>query len=185
MINEHKTFHCTGKNITAHFTDTKKHFVMEYDTKSLVTENIQLYGNTYNGIQFQDKVAQRVADSTILSEFQNKLYKDALHGLKMYSKKELATMPERQRTAIERAHNKAQRILNLWRQTIVNKQVDDFLLALFPHSKMIKEMAECTEGYTNNDVQNEQSFTDLGIDKIQIINKLIQEKILPGTFFNL
>ena len=184
MINQHKTFTCTGKNLTAHFTDSKKHFVIEYDTPSPIMD-IQLYGNTYNGVQFQDKNAQRVADSTILSEFQNKLYKDALHGLKMYSKKDLAVMPERHRTAIERAHNKAQRVLNLWKQSIINKEVDSFLLSLFPHSKLIKKMVTQTGTYTNSEVQNDQSFSDLGINKLQIIDKLIEEKVLPGTFFNL
>lgn len=178
-----KTFHCTGKNLTVYYEDTNKHFVYDYPTSPI--ESIQMYGNQLNGVQIQDMVSTQITDSDVLSEYQNKLYKDAMHGLKHYAKKELESMSEREKTAIFRVNAKTQRVLNTWKQAIINVEVDKLLKVLFPKSKIVDQMIEQTKDKVDDHYISEFSFAELGVDRKNIISKLIKERVLPVTFYNL
>lgn len=178
-----KTFHCTGKNLTVYYEDTNKHFVYPYETSPI--ESIQLYGNQFKGIQLQDVTVPQLVESDILSDYQNKLYKDAIHGLSYYSKKDIEKMSVRERTAIFRVNAKTQRVLNAWKQTIVNMEVDGFLKTLFPKSKIVDQILEKTKTNYDDKIISDFSFAELGISKKQIINKLIQEQVLPVRFYSL
>jgi len=76
-----------------------------------------------------------------------------------------------------------QRVINRWKQEIVNEKVDGFLLRLFPKSPVVKAMVE-TKGYDDS-IKSKLSFKDLQLDQYKIAKKLVEEKLLPKNFFNL
>jgi hypothetical protein len=181
MVNKNKTVHSSGNQITVYYTDSKKHFVIPYPASPL--EKIQLFGNTVNGKSVQDQQTQIIYESDEFSPYQTKLYKEVMHGLSIYPDNQVKQMPFREKMKIINTHKRTQQVLNLWKQSIVNPAVDKFLLALFPRSKAIKAMIEETRDVTDPTVTNYQSFSDLGITKVQIARKLVEAGILPETFF--
>lgn len=182
MKKESKAFHCTENTMTVYYEDSKKHFFYEYENSPI--ENIQLHGNNFKGVQFQDDATDNIEESIILSEYQNKLYKDALHGLSNYSLSQLKVMSDVEKSKIARLHSRTNRILNTWKQTILNAEVDDFLQFLFPKSTFITALVEKTKNYTDANLKVPITLTELGINKKQIIGRLIQEKVLPLSFYN-
>lgn len=182
MPNPNRTYHCTADSMTVYYTDTQRHFVHPYESKM---DNLQLYGNSYKGVQYQDLSTSMVFESDHFSPYQNRLYKQAILGLKLYTEKELLSMSFKEKWNIERLHRKAQKILNDWKQLIIGKEVDSFLSTWFPHSRLVKGLIEKTKEYTNDSLTNYQSFSDLGISKEQIAQKLVETGILPRAFFKI
>jgi len=112
---------------------------------------------------------------------QNFLYNRALYGLSTYTTEEVVIMLPEKRKRIIRLHKKTQKILNLWKQEIVNILANKLFTDIFPEMELTKSLINFgTEGdpeYTNN-----MSFKMLKISKEQIISKLIEHKILPKNF---
>ena len=54
------------------------------------------------------------------TEHQNFLYNRALYGLSIYTPEEVVIMAPEKRKRIIQIHKKTQKILNLWKQEIVN-----------------------------------------------------------------
>lgn len=180
MTNENKTFHCTESSITVYYTDSKKHFVHPYESPM---EELQIYGNSYKGVQYQDLSQSKVFDADEFSPYQTMLYKQVLLGLKYFSDEQVRSMSFKKKLAIDKRHKRAQKVLNEWKQLIINKEVDDFLLSWFPHSKFVKNMVNNTHNYTHESVTNYQSFAELNISKKDIADKLIKVGLLPKQFF--
>lgn len=184
MANPHKTSHCNEKSITVYYTESQKHSKVPYASEKV--ETIQLYGNSSDGITYQDRKPSIVYESDVFSPYQNRLYKQALHGLAIYTDVELSKMTFRDKLKIENLHRRAQRILNEWKQSIVSTEIDKILLSMFHKSKILrKEFIEKTQNYTNNALTNYQTFAELRITRVDIARKLVDEGVLPPLFFNL
>lgn len=179
MVNQNKTAHSNSRGLTIYYTDKKTFMFFPYSSRS--TNNTQLYGSSVNNIQYQDK-SQSKYENTSLTEKQAKLYQDALHGLSIYDKVVISNMSFAEKLTIEHRYNNAQFVLNKWKQSIINNEVDVILNKLFPSSKLIQEMTGSDEYFDENLVNN-QSFAELNISKKQIIDKLIKENVLPGDFY--
>ena len=123
-------------------------------------------------------------EKDIFNTYQNKLYKSCTYGLGAYSQKELKQMSFSERLSIIGRFLKVQEILNRWKQELVSKAVNDFLSSVFYHSKSVKRLIEKSNNYTDDDLICYHSFKDLGISKLDIAKKLIQESILPKNFLN-
>lgn len=113
---------------------------------------------------------------------QNFLYNRALYGLSIYTLEEVVTMLPEKRKRIIRLYKKTQKIINLWKQEIVNILANKLFTDIFPDMEFTKCLVEYygTEGdpeYINN-----MSFKKLKISKEQVIKKLIDNKILPKNF---
>jgi hypothetical protein len=86
--------------------------------------------------------------------------------------------------SIRKTQSRAQRLINLWKQEIVNNTVNEFLVTLFPQSKLINKLV--TEGnYTSQKDINPFSFKELGISQKMLIDKLVEWNILPVNFYQL
>ena len=116
------------------------------------------------------------------SPHQNFLYNRALHGLSIYTPEEVMIMLPEKRKRILKVHKKAQKILNLWKQEIVNIAANKFFTNIFPDTEFTKCLVDFygTEG--DPDYINKMSFKMLKISKEQVISKLIKHKILPKNF---
>ena len=144
----------------------------------------------YDGIfhNFQElssyyKKHYQLIDSDQLSSYQNFLYKKALFGLKMYDKKELQTMHWHKKKRIMKVHKRAQEVINIWKQELVNKYTSNFFEKIFYNSPINKNIKECE--YTDKNFISTLTFKELGLKKADVILKLFQEGILPKNYFSL
>jgi hypothetical protein len=119
------------------------------------------------------------------NSYQNFLYKRALFGLAVYTQEELVKMHTDKKKRIEKVHIRAQSILNVWKQELCNQWSVKLLEKLFWHSKLIKEINEKFGDELDPSYISKVDFKSLGVQKLDIVNKLIQEKILPNDFYKL
>jgi hypothetical protein len=116
------------------------------------------------------------------TEHQNFLYNRALYGLSIYSPEEVVIMAPEKRKRIIQMHKKTQKILNLWKQEIVNVLANKLFTDVFPDMEITKCLVDFYG--TNGDPEyiNNMSFKSLKVSKEQIICYLIKNKILPKNF---
>lgn len=120
--------------------------------------------------------------STQYNSHQNFLYNRALYGLSIYSREELQEMDLEKKKRIVRIHKKTQKILNLWKQEIVNTLANKLFTDIFPKMDITNTLIEKYGVEGDPDYINKMSFKMLNISKTQIIFKLIECKILPKNF---
>jgi hypothetical protein len=117
--------------------------------------------------------------------YQNFLYKRALFGLSVYQEVELSTMHKDKKKRITKVHQRAQQVLNIWKQQLTNQWAAELMGKFFHHSNLVKEFAQNVADAIDPDYISNLEFKSLGVDKKQIVNKLIEEKVLPKDFYNL
>lgn len=169
-INQEKTVSANSKGIVISYGDVNKHMFTRYPVEHV--RKIQLHGT----VKYQ----------TIEKEFtpiQEDLYQKLVHGFSAYTREELSIMSKTKKFKISVSYTKAHRILNRWKQEIVNEAVDSFMSRLFPHSPVVKQFIN-VKGYDDN-LESVFTFKELGVSKKDIANKLIEFGLLPQNFFNL
>lgn len=119
------------------------------------------------------------------NSYQNFLYKRALFGLSIYNEEELIKMHNAKKKRIQSVHERSQRILNAWKQKLSHEITSKFLTQLFHHSKFVKDYAEKFAEEIDSDYISRIDFKSLGVTKRDIIDKLIEERILPHNFYQL
>jgi hypothetical protein len=117
--------------------------------------------------------------------YQNFLYKRALFGLSVYQEVELSKMHKDKKKRITKVHQRAQQVLNIWKQQLTNQWAADLMGKFFHHSNLVKEFTENVADAIDPDYISNLEFKSLGIDKKEIVNKLIEEKVLPKDFYTL
>jgi hypothetical protein len=117
------------------------------------------------------------------SQYQNYLYKRALHGLSALSQEELVAMCSKKKQRIINVYKRAQVTLNKFKQQLTIKYSNLIFETLFPNSPMTQFLLADTE--TDEKFKNTLTFKDLGIEKQDIIAIFIAEGILPKNFFDL
>ena len=136
----------------------------------------QKYGVSFKKVQFEKDP---------FNSYQNFLYKRALFGLAVYQQDELEKMHWDKKRRIEKVHERAQKVLNLWKQEITNQWLGTILSTVFYHSSFVKELNEKFGSETDDQYISKVDFKSLGVSKQRVVEKLIQEKILPANFYQL
>lgn len=119
------------------------------------------------------------------SNTQNKLYKELLFGLSNFKPEELKKINYQEQNRINKLHRKAQSLLNLWKQELCNKYVNDLFTLLFPNSQITKQLTEDYGNLVDPSFKNYITFKDLGVSKKDIVSRLIKHELLPQNFFEL
>jgi hypothetical protein len=172
MYNPNKTVSANSKGIVVSFGDVNKHKFVKYE--STVVQQIQLYGT----VKYQ-KIEQSEFNPT-----QEKLFAEAMYGLNFYTTQEIKTMPVEKKRHIIVLYTRVQKMLNIWKQEIIGKQVDHFFATLFPNSPFTKFLL-ANEFYDKN-LECPLSLRDLGITSEKLIaEKLVESRLLPYNFFKL
>lgn len=174
MYNTDKTVSASERGLIVSYTDTKKHFTMGYD-RSLK------FNSKFQKVEFTSKF-QKI-DYFTFNPIQKKLYSKIVYGFEAFTQEELNSMSRAKKFRISVDYTKANRILNRWKQEIVNEMINSVLNKVFPNSPIIKQMTS-VNGYDDN-LNCNISFKDLGITKKQIVNKLIEFGLLPQNFYQL
>ena len=166
-VNPHKTASASEKGIIISYRESNKHQFLSYQERSQMSKKPKYQ-------QFSKPVFNRI---------QQKLYAKTVYGPTYYTEKELSEMSKAAFQKISEDYDKVQRVLNQWKQEIVHEKVDKFLLALFPKSKLVKALT--TYKGSDEKLVFRQSFKELGLSQVEIVNKLIQAKLLPENFYSL
>jgi hypothetical protein len=116
------------------------------------------------------------------STHQNFLYNRALYGLSIYTPEEVVIMPPEKRKRILQIHKKTQKILNLWKQEIVNILANKIFTDIFPDTEITNCLVKVFGIDGDPEYVNNMSFKTLKISKEQIVTKLIECKVLPKNF---
>lgn len=119
----------------------------------------------------------------LLNLVQQRIYDEALYGLKTFTPEELAKMPKDRKHHIISRFNKVQLVLNRLKQETANEFVDRILLAFFPKSAVVQTFTR-VKGHDNK-IKSFHTFKELGINQLVIAKKLCQEGLLPRNFFEL
>lgn len=181
MNNQDKTFHCTSQGVFACYGDSRKHQFIRYDDESI--NNTQLYGNSYKGFSHQDHETYK------FNYLQNHLYEKCLYGVAACSTEELENMTAQEKMSMNYNHKRTQQLINLskWKYSI--NFSNSFLKALkFTHKLeknitwFINSVLDVEPG-DNNEI-NRASLRDIG-GKTKLIEKMIENKILPSNFYKL
>jgi hypothetical protein len=117
------------------------------------------------------------------SQKQNFLYKQAVYGLSAYKQHQLKVMNPAKKKNIIANHKKTQRILNTLKQKKTNEITNLIFKDLFPNSSLVNDIV--TSSKLDKHFINKLSFKELGINKKDIIHKLIVCSILPEDFIKL
>jgi len=139
-------------------------------------QSYQLYGSNNSKMEFERDP---------FNAYQNFLYKRALFGLSVYQEVELSTMHKDKKKRITKVHQRAQQVLNIWKQQLTNQWAAELMGKFFYHSNLVKEFSQNVADAIDPDYISNLEFKSLGIDKKEIVNKLIEEKVLPKDFYNL
>jgi hypothetical protein len=82
-------------------------------------------------------------------------------------------------------HERAQKVLNLWKQEMSNQWLGTLLSTVFHHSSLVKELNEKFGEEVDDQYISKIDFKSMGVSKKQVVDKLITEKILPNNFYQL
>jgi len=91
-------------------------------------------------------------------------------------------MPKRIMLRIITRCEAVQKVINRWKQEIVNEKMDNLLMNMFPKSPIVKQMVGIEADDT---IKCNFSFKDLGLNQIKIAQKLVSLNLLPQNFFDL
>lgn len=120
-----------------------------------------------------------------LNKYQNLLYKRALYGLKAYDEKELETMHDDKKERIKKVNKRAQRCINLFKQEKMNLLCDKLYNNFLNRSKLAKNMLSLEKNIVDPNFINRLDLKSLGIRKEHIIERLMNNGILPKDFYEL
>lgn len=177
--NQNKTISCNSNGIVISYGDANKHQFIRYEKPTALSSYVKK-------IQLKGTVKyQKIEEQTKFSPKQKDLYSKLLYGFKAYTKEEINAMTESKKINVTINYTKAHRILSRWKQDITFSKLDDLLLFLFPKSPIIKQFVS-TKGYINDIPEKDKIFfSEIGINQDAIVNKLIENDLLPKNFYQL
>lgn len=149
-----------------------------YEYSGSITQ-YQQEGNKHKGKRYL------VYEVDEFNNYQNFLYRRALSGLKVYSPEELKAMHKSKKERIEKVHKRAQVELNLWKQSVTNSIFNKFFMKYFSKSPFARDFVTKYADTTDPKYVNKIAFKDLGIQKKDVVNKLIELGVLPKNFYEL
>lgn len=159
-------------------SQVRKLFYTKVDIQQHI-EEYQLYGN----LKKRRGYSQYEPES--LNVYQKHLYLKAVKGFSAFTKEELKIMPAEKKNIVKALYHKTQRVLTLLKHEQVNELTNKFFKTIFPKAKVCKMLLESSKNYTTTNLENKLTFDALGITQNQIIERLIQENILPFDFYKL
>jgi hypothetical protein len=120
---------------------------------------------------------------TKLNPTQHFLFKRVLHGLKMYTKDEVAKMHWDKKRRITKVWKRGQDVINELKQFVSWQQVKP-LFSIFAKSELGKEIYEMPFEYLP-DYKNKMTLKSLGLNYEDLIIKFMGQGLLPKNYLNL
>lgn len=137
----------------------------------------QIEGNSYNGKKYQIMIHHS------LNNYQTFLVNRALFGLKVYSEEEIIAMDWKVKKKIIYKQKRAHKSINILKQEVINLFTNSFFKKFFPKAVVTQQLEKIVD--TDETYNCNLKFKSLGITPLQIVDRLISEKILPPNFYQL
>ena len=169
-FNQEKTVSANSQGLVISYGDVKKHQFIRYDS---YVKKVQIEGT----------VKYQKLESFEFNKTQQRIFSTLVYGFEFMSDDQIKKLPEPIKKRIIVNYTITRKLLNRWKQEIINETVDGFLCTMFPKSKITKQMVS-QKGYDDN-LKCTISFKELGISNKSVANKLIEFGLLPKNFFNL
>jgi hypothetical protein len=166
-MNQSKTISANSKGITINFGDVNKHKFVYYDQSKFVN----------------NKTNYQAVEEIGFNKVQQRLYAEAVYGLKAIPHEVLMEMRVERIRTIQAIHARAKEVINHYKQEVSNEIVDGYLSSVFPKSPIIKQMLNVRG--TDSMIKCNLSLKDLKITPKMLSYRLIKHSILPENFFKL
>jgi hypothetical protein len=125
---------------------------------------------------------QSVYEKDPYNAYQNFLYRRALYGLNVYTPEEIQKMHGDKKKRIVKVHKRAQALINLVKQQCLTSMTNN-IFRKFYNSPLAKEI--CSNEVLDSEIKCTIDFKDLKLSKETIIQKLVNNNILPKNFYEL
>lgn len=144
-INGAKTISVSATKMSVVYTDSNKYFTYDVDESKNPTKEVVLFGKKVDCDPKKD----------YLPEKYRVILDDILYSKGKYTEEELKHLPLMRQYYIQDVSRRVEKALFNWKREIVNSQVDNLLLKLFPHSQLVKEFVDaCKENQVGMDVSH-------------------------------
>ena len=120
---------------------------------------------------------------TKLNPVQHYLFKRILHGLKVYTKEEVAKMHWDKKRRITKVWKRGQDTINELKQYVSYKQMQP-IFRIFAKSELGREIYEMPFEYMP-DYKNKMTLKELGLNYEDLIVKFMGVGLLPKNYFSL
>ena len=155
------------KTITA----TKQGISINYETRDKKSSFIR-----YDEANSQQQ-SKRSENFFEMNTIQRNMYRRLFYGMEAFSAEEVKTMSKIDISKISRDHSKAQKVVNQMKYEKYYGDYNKLLAVIFPHVKL--------DFYKDGQDVSLPSLKELKITTVDIVNKWIEEKLLPSNFYNL
>lgn len=144
--------------------------------------------------KYQNSVRPKYQERVWINDYQHQIYRAALQGLNAFTKGELYKMSIEAKRKILQFWERAQKILNRWKQELMNEmfeQLCSIQCEVFTYNPFDRVFGDTSIGTKRFGRQIDDTFectltfAQLKISREQVIQKLIFEKILPNNFYQL
>lgn len=133
--------------------------------------------------QLHSKEELQKLDYKKLNPYQHFLFKRVLHGLKVYTAEEVNALHWDKKRRIKKVWLRGQEVINKWKQTICNRQINNLLFKYFGDN--VKAIVEIPAEETLPDYKNTLTLKELGLNYEDLILKFMSEGLLPKNFLSL
>lgn len=154
-----KTITATKQGIAINYESNRKSSFIRYDEANQQQNN------------------KKSADFFEMNTIQRNMYRRLFYGMEAFSPEEVKTMSKIDISKVTRDHSKAQKVVNEMKYQKLYGDANKLLAVIFPHVKL--------GFYKDGQDVSLPSLKELKISTVDIINKWIEEKLLPANFFNL
>jgi len=181
-MNSEKTVSANSRGIVILYDENNRSYYKPFEA---IREQ-QLNGTSLNGTRYQEPDKFKKALSMEFTNAQYKLYEKALYGLPKYSKSEIAALKPFEVQLIDQKQKSLWTELNKWKNEVMYTALNRwFIKNTTKDSKLYKVMVDEKIDKNIIHMPNRKSFSELGIDKARIANKLITLGFLPKNFFDI
>jgi hypothetical protein len=129
------------------------------------------------------KEPRQVLIYTKLNPTQHFLFKRVLHGLKMYTREEVAKMHWDKKRRVTKVWKRGQDTINELKQYVSWQQVKP-LFRIFTKSELGRQIYECPFEYLP-DYKNKMTLKSLGLNYEDLIIKFMGQGLLPKNYLSL
>ncbi len=169
---KNKTISVTAKKISVMYVDTNKYYMYDIENQDPMRD-VKLFGKKFKGASAHES-------KDYLTPKQRKILDDILYSKGKYTAEQITTLPLMRQYYILEVAAKVEKELYQWKKEIVSKQLDNFLLKLFPNSQLIKQLLKVTEGKTLYSDVNRIDIRNL-VSEQQIVARLQQKGLFPKS----
>jgi len=150
-------------------------------TKNGISINYEVKGKKSSFIRYDEANSQQQSKRSEnffeMNVIQRNMYRRLFYGMEAFSPEEVKTMSKIDISKISRDHSKATKIVNQLKYQKYFGDYNKLLSVLFPHVKL--------DFYKDGQDVSLPSLKELKITTVDIIDKWVEEKLLPENFYNL